>query len=112
MHLDHHLAGIVEKHGRATYGILWGIVFCETGLVITPFLPGQSMSNLFPTKSTHLDPVLPLHACHSSLDSDILIISSAHGTGLSLHLARHFLSLMVSGGMISLNYRHCCPGPS
>ncbi len=43
LHLDKHLASIVAQHGRATYGILFGVVFCETGLVLTPFLPGDSL---------------------------------------------------------------------
>ncbi len=42
LHLDKHLSAIIVKHGKATYGILWAIVFAETGLVLTPFLPGQS----------------------------------------------------------------------
>lgn len=43
LHLDKHLASIVAKHGTATYAILFGVVFCETGLVLTPFLPGDSL---------------------------------------------------------------------
>ncbi|KAF8071019.1 dedA [Scenedesmus sp. PABB004] len=34
---------MIAAHGTATYAILWGIVFCETGLVLTPFLPGDSL---------------------------------------------------------------------
>ena len=43
LHLDVHLGEIVSKYGMATYGILFAIVFAETGLVITPFLPGDSL---------------------------------------------------------------------
>lgn len=43
LHLDTHLADIIASHGTATYAILAGIVFCETGLVLTPFLPGDSL---------------------------------------------------------------------
>jgi len=43
LHLDHHMSGLVETHGPMTYMILWTIVFCETGLVLTPFLPGDSL---------------------------------------------------------------------
>ncbi|KAK9903369.1 hypothetical protein WJX75_003938 [Coccomyxa subellipsoidea] len=43
LHLDKHLSAIIVKHGKATYGILWAIVFAETGLVLTPFLPGDSL---------------------------------------------------------------------
>jgi membrane-associated protein len=42
-HLDKYLDEIVRDHGVWTYGILGLIVFCETGLVILPFLPGDSL---------------------------------------------------------------------
>jgi membrane-associated protein len=43
LHLDQHLAQLVETYGPWIYGILFGVVFAETGLVITPFLPGDSL---------------------------------------------------------------------
>ncbi|MGH7523448.1 MAG: DedA family protein [Gemmatimonadales bacterium] len=43
LHLDRHLAGIIHDYGTWTYGILCLIVFCETGLVILPLLPGDSL---------------------------------------------------------------------
>jgi membrane-associated protein len=43
LHLDKHLSAMIQQHGTATYAILWTIVFCETGLVLTPFLPGDSL---------------------------------------------------------------------
>ncbi len=43
MHLDHHLASISTEYGAWTYLIIFLIVFCETGLVVTPFLPGDSL---------------------------------------------------------------------
>jgi membrane-associated protein len=43
LHLDRHLAVIVNDYGIWTYLILFLIVFCETGLVVTPFLPGDSL---------------------------------------------------------------------
>ena len=43
MHLDVHLAEIIERFGAGAYGILFLIVFCETGLVVTPLLPGDSL---------------------------------------------------------------------
>jgi membrane-associated protein len=41
--LDVHLAAFVAQHGAWVYALLFVIVFCETGLVVTPFLPGDSM---------------------------------------------------------------------
>src|SRR4051812_17522964 len=43
VHLDVHLAEFVQDHGVWVYGLLFLIVFCETGLVVTPFLPGDSL---------------------------------------------------------------------
>ena len=43
VHLDVHLAAFVAQHGAWVYGLLFLIVFCETGLVVTPFLPGDSL---------------------------------------------------------------------
>src|SRR5580700_5815316 len=43
LHLDRTLREITQQHGQGTYGILFAIVFCETGLVVTPFLPGDSL---------------------------------------------------------------------
>lgn len=43
LHIDVHLAQLVAEYGYWVYAILFAIVFCETGLVVTPFLPGDSM---------------------------------------------------------------------
>jgi membrane-associated protein len=43
LHVDQHLADLVQAHGRLVYGGLFAIIFAETGLVVTPFLPGDSL---------------------------------------------------------------------
>jgi membrane-associated protein len=43
LHLDQHLVELVNQYQSWTYGILALIIFCETGLVVTPFLPGDSL---------------------------------------------------------------------
>lgn len=43
LHIDVHLAELVRDYGMWVYAILFLILFCETGLVVTPFLPGDSL---------------------------------------------------------------------
>ena len=43
VHLDQHLSQVISQYGTWTHLILFLIVFCETGLVVTPFLPGDSL---------------------------------------------------------------------
>jgi len=43
VHIDRHLAEIIASYGLWTYAVLWLIIFAETGLVVTPFLPGDSL---------------------------------------------------------------------
>jgi len=43
MHLDVHLSALIQNYGLWTYLILFVVIFCETGLVVTPFLPGDSL---------------------------------------------------------------------
>ena len=43
VNLDKHLAVLIQNYGIWVYAILFAIIFCETGLVVTPFLPGDSL---------------------------------------------------------------------
>ncbi len=43
IHLDQYLDVVIQAHGAWTYSLLFAIIFCETGLVVTPILPGDSL---------------------------------------------------------------------
>lgn len=43
LHLDRHLGELIQSYGLVIYAILFAIVFCETGFVVIPFLPGDSL---------------------------------------------------------------------
>jgi membrane-associated protein len=59
IHLDVHLHELIDAYGLWTYGILWLIIFAETGLVVTPFLPGDSL--LFAAGAIAATQVLDVH---------------------------------------------------
>ncbi len=43
LHIDRHLSAIIQQFGAWTYAILFAVIFIETGLVVMPFLPGDSL---------------------------------------------------------------------
>jgi membrane-associated protein len=43
LHAENHLVAFIQNYGALVYGLLFVIIFCETGLVVTPFLPGDSL---------------------------------------------------------------------
>lgn len=65
LHLQDHLMGFTRDHGPLIYALLFGVVFCETGLVITPFLPGDSL--LFAIGAISADPASGLNVWWSAL---------------------------------------------
>ena len=85
-HLDTHLNAFAGQHPVGVYGLLFAIVFCETGLVVTPFLPGDSL--LFAVgalaaaagSSLHLPLVVPMLCLAANL-GDMLNYSIGHRLG-------------------------------
>lgn len=59
LHVNKHLETITAQHPTAVYGVLFAVVFCETGLVVTPFLPGDSLLFAAGTLAARQSPVDP-----------------------------------------------------
>lgn len=71
LHLDQHLASLVSQYGELVYVILFLIIFCETGLVVTPFLPGDSL--LFVTGTLAATGAMDVHLLVPTLIAAALI---------------------------------------
>ena len=65
LHLDTHLQWLVSNYGHWVYLILFLIIFCETGLVVTPFLPGDSL--LFVAGAVAAGGGMDVHALYAVL---------------------------------------------
>ncbi|MGH8272876.1 MAG: hypothetical protein ACRES9_01265, partial [Gammaproteobacteria bacterium] len=59
LHVDQHLAAFIAEYGVWTYALLFFIIFAETGFVVTPFLPGDSL--LFAAGALCAGTVLNVH---------------------------------------------------
>lgn len=92
LHLDKHLADIVLQYGTWTYLILFLIIFCETGLVVTPFLPGDSLlfaaGTLAALKSLNVFFLLAL-LCTAAIVGDALNYAIGYFLGPKLLASGH-----------------------
>lgn len=93
LHIGPHIADIAEKYGMIVYIILFLIVFCETGIVLTPFLPGDSM--LFVIGALCATDKLNLHIVLGSL-----IIAAILGYWLNYYVGTKLAHTILSGGEI------------
>src|SRR3982751_6556448 len=82
LHLDQHLRELVQAHGARVYGILFLIVFLETGVVVTPFLPGDSLLFVAGTVAAAGD--LNVHTLVI-----LLIVAAVAGDSLNFSIGRY-----------------------
>jgi membrane-associated protein len=85
LHLDKHLAQLVGEYGTWTYLLLFIIVFCETGLVVTPILPGDSL--LFAAGAISALETAPLNPQLLVL---LLTTAAVLGDAVNYHIGRYF----------------------
>lgn len=80
---DQHLTALLQQYGAWLYAILFLIVFCETGLVVTPFLPGDSLLFMAGALAAGggLDPVLLI---------GLLFVAAVLGDTVNYTIGKHF----------------------
>jgi membrane-associated protein len=102
LHLDDKLTSITHDFGLWTYGILFAIVFAETGLVVTPFLPGDSL--LFAAGAVAAKPESGLSVWLLCL---LLSIAAVLGDTVNYHVGRYLGPRVLSGKLSRwLNPKH------
>jgi membrane-associated protein len=93
LHLDKHLVELLANYGLWVYGILFAIVFAETGFVVTPFLPGDSL--LFAAGAlAAVDTTGTLSAPMLSL---VLVVAAVAGNTTNYHIGRWIGPAAFSG---------------
>jgi membrane-associated protein len=97
LNFDVYLTGFVQDYGALTYGILFAIIFAETGLVVTPFLPGDSLlfaaGALAATSALSLEMLVPVLVAAA-------VIGDAVNYSVGRRLARTFLDDVPDTGWI------------
>jgi membrane-associated protein len=85
LHLQDHLNTFTSQHGGLVYGLLFLIIFCETGLVVTPFLPGDSL--LFAVGALARDPASGLNIWIAAIG---MLIAAILGDGVNYWIGARF----------------------
>lgn len=83
LHIGDHLQQIVNDYGSWVYAVLFAIVFCETGLVVLPFLPGDSM--LFAAGS-----IAAIGGMNIFVLIGLLILAAVLGDFVNFEIGKHF----------------------
>ena len=83
LHIDQHLIELTQTYGLWIYAILFLIVFCETGLVVTPFLPGDSL--LFAAGA-----VAALGGMNVQIAAALLLAAAVIGDALNFAIGKYF----------------------
>ena len=90
LNLPDHLGEFIRNYGVLIYGLLFLIVFCETGLVITPFLPGDSL--LFAIGALAADPTSNLNIWIAAV---VLLVAAILGDTVNYWIGRRFGGWMM-----------------
>jgi membrane-associated protein len=82
LHLDRHLTLLIQNYGAWVYLLLFLIIFCETGLVVTPFLPGDSL--LFVAGTMSATGALDVHGLFA-----LLVVAAFSGDNTNYWIGRY-----------------------
>ena len=82
LHLDKHLTVLIQTYGTWVYLILFLIIYCETGLVVTPFLPGDSL--LFVAGTLSASGALDVHGVFA-----LLVLAAFSGDNTNYWIGRY-----------------------
>jgi membrane-associated protein len=93
LHLDRHLSGWAGDLGPWLYLVLFAVIFCETGLVVTPFLPGDSL--LFAAGALAALPDSPLNVTLLCL---ALCVAAVLGDAVNYSIGRRFGERLIARG--------------
>ena len=99
LHIDRHLIEVSQQHPAAVYLLLFLIVFCETGLVVLPFLPGDSL--LFAVGA-----LSAAGALHLGEAFFLLTAAAIAGDGVNYWIGRRFAARILIGRFRFVNPKH------
>ena len=99
LHIDVHLGEIIANYGLATYAILSGIIFVETGLVLMPFLPGDSL--LFAAGA-----FAALGSLELWLVIGLMMIAAVVGDTVNYWIGHFFGERLIANPRIPINKEH------
>src|SRR5690349_21889033 len=94
LHIDAHLLELAAQYGVWLYGILFLIVFAETGLVVTPILPGDSLLFAAGALAASVDPQTGQHVLRVELVMGLLLIAAILGDAVNYSIG-HYLGPKV-----------------
>ena len=101
LHVDQHLVDLAERLGGWLYGLLFLIIFCETGLVVLPFLPGDSL--LFAAGALIALPDSPLDLW---LTAALLIVAAVLGDAVNYSVGAYLGPAVFTGRFRFLNPKY------
>lgn len=101
LHIDIHLIAFVSMYGTWTYALLFTIIFCETGIVILPFFPGDSLLFAVGALAASVTQALNVHFLFI-----LLAIAAFVGDTLNYFLGKQLGAKLIEGNFWFCNKKH------